>query len=85
MKMESGPKNFSNNNPGTEAFDRGQKRWAFPVLVLASLAAILAEGASLVALPVLLGIGALFLLIIIGGARLIRTLGLKFLERRRSH
>jgi protein-S-isoprenylcysteine O-methyltransferase Ste14 len=68
-------------NPGTETFDQGQKKLALPILILTVLAAVLAEGASWDVVPVLLAIGAIYLLIVIGGARLVRALGMRFLDR----
>lgn len=74
----------SDKNPGTEAFEKGQRRWAPLVLVLAAVAAVLVEGASFAILPGLLVVGALYLLIVIGGGRLITALGLKYWKGRRG-
>jgi len=66
-------------NPGTAAFDRGQK-FAPIVIALVALAALLMQGASVIAVPIVFAVVGLYALIVIGGAQVIRALGLKFLD-----
>lgn len=80
--MKFGPKKPSTDNPGLDAFDAGQKRLLPFVLVVTALAAIVIEGASLAVLPILLIIGAIYLFVVVAGARIVRTLGLKLLNRK---
>lgn len=69
-EMRYRPKN-SSDNPGTKAFEQGQRRVAPFIILGAVIAAILVQGASWIVLPVLLVVGAVYWLIVFGGARLI--------------
>ena len=75
--------NSSNRNPGTETFDRIQ-RWAvLPIILLAAVLAIWRNEVSWVLFPVALVVGAIFLLIVLGGTSAIRAAGSKFFKRPR--
>lgn len=69
-------------NCGIDAFDAGQKRLLPVLLIVTALAAIVIEGASLAVFPTLLLIGAIYLFVVVAGARIVRTLGLKLLNRK---
>ena len=73
----------SNKNPGTEAFDRAQKRAVVPIIIVAAVLAIWRNEVSWALLPVALIIGALYLLLVMGGTRIVRDFGLRLLNRRR--
>lgn len=80
--MKSQRKN-SSTNPGTEAFERGQKG-AAPFAILAGLAAaFLLNGAPWVLLPVLLVVGLFYWVVVYGGARLISRHALRIWQRRK--
>lgn len=76
--------NSLNKNPGTETFDRIQKIAVPIIIVVAAIFAIWRNDVSVALLPVALIAAALYLLIAAGGARLIRSLGMKFLDRRHN-
>lgn len=57
----------SSGNPGTEAFERGQRRVAPLVILGAAVVAMIVEGASLIVLPFVLLIAVLYWLIVYGG------------------
>lgn len=76
--------NSLDKNPGTETFDRIQ-RIAVPIIIVVAVSlAIWRNDVSIALLPVALVAAALYLLIVAGGARLIRSLGMKFLDRRHN-
>jgi hypothetical protein len=79
----SGLKN-SSGNPGSEAFEKGQRRVAPLVILGAAVVAMIVEGGSLIVLPVVLLIAGLYWLIIYGGARLISNFGLRMWQRRKD-
>lgn len=83
-KMRYPPKN-SSDNPGSEAFEKGQKRVAPLIILGAAIAAILVEGASWVVLPALLLVGGVYWLIVSGGARVISRQGLRIWHRYKNH
>lgn len=73
--------NSSNKNPGTEAFDRVQ-RWAIlPIILIAAVLAIWRNDVSWAVLPIAIVIGALYLLFVIWGSRLIRRWGSRVFDR----
>lgn len=72
------------DSPGTEAFERGQKRAAPIAILVGVIAAILIEGASLIVLPLLLLVGVLYWLIVYGGARLLSRYGLRIWQRHKD-
>jgi hypothetical protein len=75
--MDPGRKTSSRKNRASEAFDREQLRLAPLGIIAAAIAAILVRGASLAVLPVLLIIGAVYVFIVYGGARVVRSLWFK--------
>lgn len=69
------------DNPGTETCERIQ-RWAvLPTILVAAVLAIWRNQVSWVFLPVALAVGAIYLLLVLGGTSAIRTAGSKFLKR----
>jgi hypothetical protein len=72
----------SSKNPATEAFDRIQKRIAGPIVLVASVLAIWGNDASWALLPIVIVIAGAFVLLIIGGTRLVRALAQKQSDRR---
>jgi cation transport ATPase len=73
---------ISKKNPATETFDRIQKVVVPIILVVAAVLAIWRNGVSIALLPVALIVAALYLIVVADGARLIRSFGLKLLDRR---
>jgi hypothetical protein len=73
--------NSLNKNPGTETFDRIQRIAVPIIIVVAAILAIWRNDVSIALLPVALIAAALYLFVVAGGARLIRSLGIKFLDR----
>lgn len=82
-KMDYLPMNSLNKNPGTETFDRIQRIAVPIIIVVAAILAIWRNEVSVVLLPVALIAAALYLLVVTGSVRFIRSLGVKFLNRRR--
>lgn len=80
--MNAQPMNSSTRNPGSETFDRIQKVAAPIIIVVAAVLAIWRNDVSIALLPVALIAAALYLLVAAGGARLIRSWGLRLLGRR---
>lgn len=80
--MKSQRKN-SSGNPGTEAFERGQKGAAPLAILLGLAAAFLLNGAPWIVLPVLLVVGFFYWAVVYGGARLISRHALRFWQRRK--
>lgn len=64
--------NSSNKNPGAETFERIQRRAVVPIILIAAVLAILRNDVSWLLLPIAIGVGALYLLLVTGGARAIR-------------
>lgn len=84
MRMDYLLMNSLNKNPGTETFDRIQRIVVPIIIVIAASLAIWRNDVSIALLPVALIAAALYLLVVAGGARLIRSLGMKFLDRRHN-
>lgn len=74
----------SSKNPGTETFDRIQ-RWAvIPIVIVSAVLAIWRNDVSWALLPVALVAGALFLFLVMGGAKVVREWGISLLSRRKG-
>lgn len=71
--MNYEPMNSSDKNPATETFDRLQKKTAVPLILVVATIALVANGASILMFPVILGIVAVYVFIVMGGSRLIRA------------
>jgi hypothetical protein len=69
------------NNPGSETFDRIQRIAVVPIILGAAILAILRNDVSWALLPVAIVIGAIYLLIVLGGTRIIRNWGAKYFDR----
>lgn len=73
---------FSNKNSATETFDRIQKVVVPIIVVVAAVFAIWRNDVSIALFPVALIVAVLYLTAVAGGVRLIRSFGLKLLDRR---
>lgn len=82
--VQCGPRKSSTENSGTEAVDAGQKKLLPMVLLVTALAAIMIERASFAILAILIVVGAIYLLVVVWGARIVRTVGLKLWYRGRG-
>jgi len=71
------------NDPGSATFDRIQRRAVIPIILVAAVLAIWRNEASWALLPVALAVGAVFLLLVYGGTKVVRSAGLRFLKRPR--
>lgn len=76
--------NSSDRNPATEIFDKGQRIVVPIIIVLAAVLAIVRNDVSIALLPVAVVVAGIYLLVVGGGAHGIRTLGLRFLDRRHN-
>jgi len=76
--------NSSGKNPATEIFDKGQRIVVPIIIVLAAVLAIVRNDVSIALFPVALVVAGLYLLVVAGGARGIRSLGMRFLDRRHN-
>lgn len=72
--------NSSDKNPATETFDRLQRKTAVPLVLVVATAALVVNGASIWMFPIVLAVAFLYVFIVIGAARLVRT----GIERRRG-
>ena len=76
--------NSLNKNPGTDAFDKVQKRVVPLIIVVAAVLAIWRNDVSIALLPLALVAAALYLLVVTAGARVVRAIGLKLWQRRQG-
>ena len=77
--------NSSNKaNPATETFDKVQRVSVPIIIVVAAILAIWRNDVSIALLPVALIVAALYLLLVMGGARAVRAFGEKRLGHRRD-
>jgi hypothetical protein len=74
--------NSTDKNPATETFDRLQKKTVVPLVLIVATVALIANGASIWMLPVVLAIVSVYVFAIAGGARLVRG-GIEKLRGRR--
>jgi hypothetical protein len=70
--MNSGPMNSSDKNPATEMFDRLQRKTAVPLVLLVATVALVVNGTSIWMFPIIFAVALVYVLIVIGGARLVR-------------
>lgn len=73
----------SSRNPGTEAFDRVQRKAVPIVIVAAAVLALFLNDVPAALFPVAVAVAAIYLLLVVGGARVISTFGTKLIERYR--
>lgn len=65
--------NSSDKNPAMETFDRLQKKTAVPLVLVVATVALIVNGASIWMFPIIFAVALVYVFIVIGGARLIRT------------
>jgi len=63
----------SDKNPATEMFDRLQKKTAVPLVLVVATTALVVNGAPIWMFPIIFAIALVYVFIVIGGARLVRT------------
>jgi hypothetical protein len=71
--MNFGHMNSSDKNPAMETFDRLQRKTAVPLALVVATVALVVNGASIWMLPIVFAVAFVYVFIVIGGSRLIRT------------